>query len=142
MFKNVPGTASSLRNHKQRKTDAADANNIYYLSFDDRKLLATGPSVRVVGDDNNEVIDLPLALFRAASTNKTLVKSNITIKLPPSIDVAVTKNLIQHLKDTITQNQQAKNLRPYESTFENLHLCSAADYVEIKIYTRVSATPD
>jgi hypothetical protein len=117
------------------------ARKIYPLPFGDRKLLAKGPKVQIVDNEGNFIIDIALALFRATSIKKEMVADNLgmeasIIKLPANLQVQVVKDIIQHFKDFTTWNKFAKNLRSCRSTYRDIQLCSAADFLGMTAYTQ------
>ncbi|KAF1832226.1 hypothetical protein BDW02DRAFT_19701 [Decorospora gaudefroyi] len=79
---------------------------------------------------------MPLALFRATSNQPELVVKNNAIKLPPGLDVQMVKDLIEHLKELTTWKRYAKKLQSYESTYKDVQICSAADFLGMTIYTQ------
>jgi hypothetical protein len=121
-------------------TSAGDAGKIYKLPFGDRKLLATGPNIQIVDGSNKVVIEMPLALFRVTSDKNDLITNGATtIKLPPKIDdLGVVKDLVQHLKDLTTWKEHGRDLRSYSSTYKDLQLCNAGDFLGMDVYTQVS----
>ena len=58
------------------------------------------------------------------------------IKLPANLEVQVVKDIIQHFKDLTTWNKFAKDLRSYRSTYRDIQLCSAADFLGMTAYTQ------
>jgi hypothetical protein len=121
-------------------TSAGDASNIYKLPFGDRKLLAAGPKIQIVDSSEKVVIEMTLALFQMTSIKKELITNGATtIKLPPGIDdLDVVKDLVQHLKDLTTWKEHGRELRSYGSTYRDLQLCSAGDFLGMGAYTQVS----
>lgn len=92
-------------------------------------------------DTNNKfVADISLALFRATSMKKDddelLIQNRTVIKLPAGLEVQVVKDLVQHLKNVCTWMKYAKDIHTYESTYEDVQLCSAAEYLGMTIYTQ------
>jgi hypothetical protein len=134
-------TAPGPKKQQGAEIETVNAAKIYTLSFGDRKLLGKGPKLQIVDAEGNFVTDMPIALFRATSTKKELA-ANITgsevlpIKLPANLEPQMVKDLVQHLKNLTTWNKFAKDLQSYKSTYEDLHLCSAADYLGMTLYTQ------
>jgi hypothetical protein len=93
-----------------------------------------------VDGSDKVVIEMPLALFRVTSNKKELLTNGATtIKLPSSIDdLDIVKDLVQHLKNLTTWREYARELRSYGSTYKDLQLCSAGDFLGMSAYTQVS----
>jgi hypothetical protein len=123
-----------------KDTSAGDAGKIYNLPFSDRKLLATGPNIQIVDGSDKVVIEMPLSLFQVTSNKKELIANHATtIKLPSGIhDFEVVKDLVQHLKDLTTWKEMGRELRSYGSTYKDLQLCSAGDFLGMSAYTQAS----
>jgi hypothetical protein len=134
-------TAPGLKKAKQEsETMTANAGKIYSLSHADRCLLGKGPKVQIVDSEDNPVTEMSIALFRAISTKKEMVAGPdpVVIKLPANLEVRMVQDLIEHFKNITSWNKYAKDLRPYEApgTYEDIQLCSAADYLGMMMYTQ------
>jgi hypothetical protein len=113
-----------------------NASDIYDIPFEDRQLLGRGPRVHVVDHRGDVVTEMPLALFRALSTKRDiLVASDNSIRLPRVMDSHVVNYLFQHLIEVICEERPGK-LQWYSTVYEDLQLCSIADYLEMTIYTQ------
>ncbi|CAI9637006.1 hypothetical protein GT037_004120 [Alternaria burnsii] len=137
-FVTAPG---SKARQQEAEIKVVDAGKIYPLSFGDRKLLATGPKAQIIDSEGNVVTDIPVALFRATSTKKEMVAGTngtgpCIIKLPTNLEVQPVKDLIKHFIDLTTWNKFARDLHPYQSTYWDLQMCSAADFLGMHVYTQ------
>jgi len=135
-FVTAPGPKKA---QQAAETDTATASKIYTLSHADRKVLAKGPKVKIIDSEDQPVAEIPIALFRAISTKKEMVAGpNPVIKLPAGYEVPMVQDLIKHFNNITTWSKFAKEIHPYEApgTYENIQLCSAAEYLGMKLYTQ------
>lgn len=137
-FVTAPG---SKARQQEAEVKVVDAGKIYPLSFGDRKLLATGPKAQIIDSEGNVVTNIPIALFRATSTKKEMVAGTngtepFIITLPTTLEVQPVKDLIKHFMDLTTWNKLARDLHSYQSTYWDLQLCSAADFLGMNVYTQ------
>ncbi|KAI4630211.1 hypothetical protein J4E80_001144 [Alternaria sp. BMP 0032] len=135
-FVTAPGTKKAMKETENKMGDVA---KIYELSHADRMVLAKGPKVKIVDSEDTPVAELPVALFRAISVKKEMVAGpDPVIKLPAGLDVRMVQDLIKHFNEITTFKKYAKELHPYQApgTYEDLQLCSAADYLGMMAYTQ------
>ncbi|KAI4960863.1 hypothetical protein J4E86_002489 [Alternaria arbusti] len=135
-FVTAPGPKKAMKESENKMGDVA---KIYELSHADRRVLATGPKVQIVDSKNAPVAEMPIALFRAVSIKKEMVAgSDPVIKLPAELEVKMVQDLITHFNEITTFKKFAKEIHPYKApgAYEDLQLCSAADYLGMMAYTQ------
>ncbi|KAI4619297.1 uncharacterized protein J4E87_007547 [Alternaria ethzedia] len=135
-FVTAPGPKKAMKETENKMGEVA---KIYELSHADRRVLATGPKVQIVDSKNAPVAEMPIALFRAVSDKKEMVAGpDPVIKLPAELEVRMVKDLILHFNEITTFKKFAKEIRPYGApgAYEDLQLCSAADYLGMMAYTQ------
>ncbi|KAI4651770.1 hypothetical protein J4E93_001966 [Alternaria ventricosa] len=135
-FVTAPGSKKAMKESENKMGDVA---KIYELSHADRKILATGPKVQFVDSENAPVAEMPVALFRAISIKKEMVAGpDPVIKLPVGLEVQMVQDLITHFNEITTWKKFAKEIHPYKApgAYEDLQLCSAADYLGMMAYTQ------
>ena len=100
----------------------------------DRTLLTQGKLVKIIDHHGNDIMDFPLALFKAASTRKDLVIDD-KIAIPDDVDTEQVKRLM-FLMLKVPSASYVGDLAPTENTLVDLQFHSAAEALGMGSFTQ------
>jgi hypothetical protein len=104
------------------------------MSRRDRNLLNQGPLVDIIDHSGSKITKIPLALFKAASTDQELV-TNGKITVPDNYDLDQVKRLV-FLMLKVASAEKVDDFEPTENVCVDLHFHSAAEYLGMGSFTQ------